>query len=82
MNIANLQSITMVESPCKCCGMVEPKEVHGPEWPWSRFFQTWAVTWAVTCGNCEREFARFSILPRPKCPYCGVRNKIKLWLVP
>jgi len=31
-------------------------------------------TWSLQCGNCQRDFVRFSVIGRPKCPHCGTRN--------
>ena len=50
-------------------GKVVP-EVHHPQIVVTRWFKTWGLT----CGKCGRDFARFALFGKPKCPFCGKRN--------
>lgn len=49
---------------------VRPKEVYRPDMITTRLLKTWAMQ----CGKCSKDFVRFAIFGRPKCPYCGVKN--------
>lgn len=55
----------------KVNGLVNVGEVYNPQMV---TLTTWFRTWAIKCGNCDRDFARFTLFGRPKCPYCETRN--------
>lgn len=54
-------------------GKVEPKVVYQP----NLVVTTWFKTWAIQCGNCEKDFVRFAIFGKPRCPFCKVVNAPK-----
>lgn len=34
----------------------------------------WFKTWALQCGKCGKDFVKFALFGKPKCPYCGTKN--------
>ena len=59
---------------CTICKQVMPKKVITPLAP---VITTMFKYWAFECGQCGREVARFSILPRVRCPYCRTVNNMR-----
>ena len=53
-------------------GLVNAGEVYHPNF----VLTTWFKTWALACGKCGKDFARFTLFGKPKCPYCGQRNHL------
>lgn len=53
-------------------GLVNTKGVYYPNMVTTIFLKTWSLQ----CGKCEKDFVRFSIIGRPKCPHCGTRNHL------
>ena len=59
---------------CTICKQVMPAKVITRLSP---VITTWFKHWAFECGHCGREVARFSILPRIRCPYCRTVNNMR-----
>ena len=51
-------------------GKVEPKKIYYPRVIATKLFKVWSLQ----CGNCEKDFSKFSVLGEVKCPYCRVTN--------
>lgn len=62
------------QTPCQFCKQVMPAKVLTRLDP---VVTTWCKHWSFECGHCGREVARFSILPRVRCPYCRVMNNMR-----
>lgn len=51
-------------------GKVLPKTVYAP----NVVVTTWFKWWAIQCGKCGKDFHRFALFGKPRCPYCGTKN--------
>ena len=51
-------------------GMVSPAKIYQPR----VCTTTWFKKWAIKCGYCDKNFVRFAVFGKPRCPYCRTIN--------
>ena len=60
----------------KLDGMVAPAEIYQPTLVVTTLFKTWALK----CGKCGKDFVKFSLFRKPRCPYCRTVNRPQFYL--